>query len=256
MEYTRTTSKEEYYLNIAETVLERSTCLRRMYGAIIVKNDEIIATGYNGAPRGEMNCCDCGICRREALNIPKGERYELCVSVHAEANAIISAARKDMIGATMYIVGKERDGRYANPNPCMMCRRLIINAGIEKVIGRNPETGKAEELDLSYKEVKPEDIKPAGDPRMARIEAVYEEKMKRAADSHPSKRMHEEIHLLSQLMRLKNEKTIHFRQVENTFPVLFETKTLWDTLRELGIFVSGGRTADKHYDYIFCLASE
>ena len=128
--------KDKYYLDIAESVTKRSTCLRRQYGAIIVKNDEVISTGYNGAPRGEMNCCDCGFCQRDALGIPKGERYELCVSVHAEANAIISAARRDMIGATIYIVGIEaKDGSYANPAPCLMCRRLIKNAGIAKCIG-------------------------------------------------------------------------------------------------------------------------
>ena len=83
-------SKENYYLDIAETVLERATCLRRIYGAIIVKNDEIISTGYNGAPRGRANCVDMGYCSREAMKVPRGERYELCRSVHAEANAIIS----------------------------------------------------------------------------------------------------------------------------------------------------------------------
>ena len=82
--------KENYYLDIAETVLERSTCLRRCYGAIIVKNDEIVSTGYNGAPRGRRNCGDLGYCTREAMNIPSGQRYELCRSVHAEMNAIIS----------------------------------------------------------------------------------------------------------------------------------------------------------------------
>lgn len=128
--------KDKYYLDIAESVTKRSTCLRRQYGAIIVKNDEVISTGYNGAPRGEMNCCNCGFCQRDALGIPKGERYELCVSVHAEANAIISAARRDMIGATIYIVGIDaKDGSYANPAPCLMCRRLIKNAGIVRCVG-------------------------------------------------------------------------------------------------------------------------
>ena len=132
-------SKENYYLDIAETVLRRATCLRRVYGAIIVKNDEIISTGYNGAPRGRQNCVDMGFCTREAMKIPSGERYELCRSVHAEANAIISAARSDMLGATLYLVGKEyQSGEYvANANPCAMCKRLIINAGIEKVIVRD-----------------------------------------------------------------------------------------------------------------------
>ena len=99
-------SKENYYLNIAQTVLERATCLRRVYGAIIVKNDEIISTGYNGSPRGRKNCVDMGFCTREAMQVPRGERYELCRSVHAEANAIISASRRDMVGGTLYLVGR------------------------------------------------------------------------------------------------------------------------------------------------------
>lgn len=131
--------KINYYLDIAETVLERGTCLRRNYGAIIVKNDEIISTGYVGAPRGRANCSDLGYCTREKLNIPRGERYELCRSVHAEANAIISAARSDTIGSTLYLVGKDkRTGELvADANPCAMCKRMIINAGISTVIVRN-----------------------------------------------------------------------------------------------------------------------
>ncbi|MBQ3548924.1 MAG: cytidine deaminase [Oscillospiraceae bacterium] len=135
-------SKENYYLNIAETVLDRATCLRRVYGAIIVKNDEIISTGYNGAPRGRQNCVDMGFCTREAMKIPSGERYELCRSVHAEANAIISAARRDTVGSTLYLVGRDaRTGQLLpNATSCSMCRRLVINAGIEKVVIRNTET--------------------------------------------------------------------------------------------------------------------
>jgi dCMP deaminase len=140
-------SKDMYYLGIAETVLERSTCLRRRYGAVIVNNDEIVSTGYNGAPRGEANCIDTGICERERLNVPKGERYELCVAVHAEQNAIISASRREMQGATIYIVGKEvSDGKYANPAPCMICRRLIKNAGITRVVGL--VNGEAQEISI------------------------------------------------------------------------------------------------------------
>ena len=131
-------SKEHYYLDIAQTVTERSTCLRRCYGAIIVKNDEIISTGYNGAPRGRLNCVDLGCCTREAMNVPHGERYELCRSVHAEANAIISAARRDMVGGTLYLAGK--DGATGeilyDPASCAMCRRMIINAGLAKVVTR------------------------------------------------------------------------------------------------------------------------
>lgn len=131
--------KTNYYLDIAQTVLERGTCLRRNFGAIIVKNDQIISTGYTGAPRGRKNCCDTGYCTREKLNIPRGERYELCRSVHAEANAIIAAARNDMIGATLYLVGKDaRTGELIpNSSSCAMCKRLIINAGISTVIVRN-----------------------------------------------------------------------------------------------------------------------
>lgn len=134
--------KENYYLDIAETVLERSTCLRRCYGAIVVKNDEIVSTGYNGAPRGRKNCMDLGYCTREAMNVPSGERYELCRSVHAEMNAIISAARRDTLGATLYLAGREaKSGELLHDaTSCSMCRRLIINAGIAKVVIRDTPT--------------------------------------------------------------------------------------------------------------------
>ena len=131
-------SKRNYYLDIAQTVLERATCLRRVYGAIIVKNDEIISTGYNGAPRGRKNCVDMGFCTREALKVPRGERYELCRSVHAEANAIISASRRDMVGGTLYLVGRNaQTGEIlSDATSCPMCRRHIINAGLERVVIR------------------------------------------------------------------------------------------------------------------------
>lgn len=131
--------KENYYLDIAGTVLERGTCLRRNFGAIIVKNDVIISTGYTGAPRGRKNCSDLGHCVREKLNIPRGERYELCRSVHAEANAIIAASREEMLGATLYLVGRDaRTGELvSDASSCAMCKRLIINAGIARVVIRN-----------------------------------------------------------------------------------------------------------------------
>ncbi len=133
--------KKNYYLDIAEAVSKRGTCLRRNFGAIIVANDEIIATGYTGSPRGRENCLDRGTCVRETLGIPRGTMYERCRSVHAEANAIISASRKDMIGATLYLVGKEkREGGYVTEaNSCAMCKRFIINAGIETVVIRDTE---------------------------------------------------------------------------------------------------------------------
>ena len=131
-------SKENYYLDIAQTVAERSTCLRRCYGAIIVKDDTIVSTGYNGAPRGRKNCSELGYCMREKLQIPRGERYEMCRSLHSEANAIIAAARERMLGATLYMccidpVSHEVVGGTCS---CAMCKRMIINAGIETVVVR------------------------------------------------------------------------------------------------------------------------
>ena len=141
--------KNNYYLDLAESALERSTCLRRKWGAVIVKDDEIVSTGYNGAPRGRKNCTDVGTCIREELNIPRGERYELCRSVHAEQNAIISAARKDMLGATLYEVGVDaKTGKYVeNAMPCAMCKRFIINSGITKMVFRDTKT-KYREIDV------------------------------------------------------------------------------------------------------------
>ena len=135
-------SKHNYYLDIAQTVAERSTCLRKMYGAIIVKNDSIISTGYNGAPRGRKNCSDLGVCMRDKLNIPRGERYELCRSVHGEANAIIAAPRDQMLGATLYMVcvTPETGELVGGTSSCMMCKRMVINAGISQVIIRDTPT--------------------------------------------------------------------------------------------------------------------
>lgn len=123
---------EEYYLGIAAAVSRRSTCMRRQYGAVIVKNDEIIATGYNGSPRGEANCCDGGTCKRLGHEHNDGD-YGDCESVHAEMNAMTSAARKDMIGSTMYLYGEE-NGKIIDAEPCPICSRMIKNAGIFKVI--------------------------------------------------------------------------------------------------------------------------
>lgn len=132
--------KINYYLDIAESVSERSTCLRRRFGCVIVNNDEIVSTGYNGAPRGRKNCTELGECYREKLSVPRGERYELCRSVHAEQNAIISASRKETIGADLYMVGINAKTGEVEPNSssCMMCKRVVINAGINRVIVREP----------------------------------------------------------------------------------------------------------------------
>ena len=132
--------KTNYYLDMADVARERITCLRRTYGAVIVKNDTIVSTGYSGAPRGRANCIDLGFCMRNKLGIPRGERYEFCRSVHAEANAIIAASREQMLGATLYLVGREADGTLMHDaNSCTMCKRMIINAGIDKVIVRRTE---------------------------------------------------------------------------------------------------------------------
>ena len=133
--------KANYYLDIADAVSERSTCLRKRYGAVIVNNDQIISTGYVGAPRGRQNCSDLGFCIRNELNVPRGERYELCRSVHAEMNAIINASREQVIGATLYLCGREMDtGEYVkNTSCCSMCKRVVINAGIERVVIRDDD---------------------------------------------------------------------------------------------------------------------
>ncbi|MCL1823914.1 MAG: dCMP deaminase family protein [Oscillospiraceae bacterium] len=130
--------KCNYYLDIAQTVALRGTCLRRNFGAIIVNHDEIVSTGFNGAPRGRENCCDRESCVRIEQNIPAGTRYEICRAVHAEANCIISAARKDMLGGTLYLsCTKPENGEVLGEvEPCSMCKRLIINSGIETVIVR------------------------------------------------------------------------------------------------------------------------
>ena len=134
-------SKENYYLDIAQTVAERATCLRRKFGAIIVKNDVIVSTGYNGAPRGRKNCTDLEFCYRDKLNIPRGERYELCRSVHAEQNAIIAAPCDQMLGSTLYMACVSPAGELMpGTTSCMMCKRVILNAGIERVIVRDTAT--------------------------------------------------------------------------------------------------------------------
>lgn len=145
-------SKVNYYLDIAQTVSERSTCLRRRYGAIIVKNDTIVSTGYNGAPRGRMNCSELGWCYRERLQIPRGERYELCRSVHSEANAIIAAPRENMLGASLYLccTDPESGEVIGGVDSCLMCKRMIINAGIERVYIREDNDGNYREIETAF----------------------------------------------------------------------------------------------------------
>ncbi len=125
---------DDYFIEIAKVVSSRATCMRRRYGAVIVKDRVIISTGYNGAPRGEENCIDRGVCERQAQNIPPGERYELCVAVHAEQNAIVNAPPDRMKDGTIYIAGFEDDNSPAGGHPCLLCRRMIKNAQITEVI--------------------------------------------------------------------------------------------------------------------------
>lgn len=132
-------TKHNYYLNIAKEVSSRSTCLRKKYGSVIVKNDIIISTGYNGAPRQTANCIDLNYCRREQMNIPRGQCYELCRSVHSEMNAIINADRESMIDSTLYLYGTDFNGNIVeNLDSCQMCKKIIINSGISKVVFARP----------------------------------------------------------------------------------------------------------------------
>ena len=133
--------KQHYYLDMAQVALERSTCLRRHFGAVIVKNDVIISTGYNGAPRGRANCIDLNYCIRQQRNIPRGTQYELCRAIHAEANAIIAASREEMIGSTLYLVGRDAQTGdiMKDADSCPMCKRQIINAGISQVVIRRDQ---------------------------------------------------------------------------------------------------------------------
>ncbi|MBA4373799.1 MAG: cytidine deaminase [Thermodesulfovibrio sp.] len=132
---------DAYFINIAKAVSERATCLRRRYGAVITKNHVIVSTGYNGAPAGMKDCLDAAKCTRKELQIPHGERYELCHSVHAEANAIIRASADELSGATIYISGADAGSGECLSEPCMMCKRMILNAGIAKVVHSDGEGG-------------------------------------------------------------------------------------------------------------------
>lgn len=150
-------NKITYYLNIACAVAHRSTCRRRKFGAVIVKNDEVIATGYNGAPRARQHCSEMESCIRDSLNIPKGQRYELCRSVHAEANAIISASRAEMTNGSLFLVciDAKTDRIDSDVEPCSMCKRFILNAGISKVYVRTEECSKQQSC--GFKEISTED---------------------------------------------------------------------------------------------------
>ena len=146
-------TKQEYYLDIALAVSKRSTCLKRHYGAVIVNHDEIIATGYNGSPRGDINCCDVGVCMR--VNAKRYSGYEQCKSIHAEQNAIISASRQEMLGATLYLsceyqneLGEWVEDISDEVKPCPFCNRMIDNSGILNVVTRGLKSSQIEQLIL------------------------------------------------------------------------------------------------------------
>ena len=136
-------TKSQYYIDIARSVAMRSTCIRRRVGAVIVKNDQIISTGYNGAPRRATNCIDIGYCLRKERNVPSGQNYELCRAVHAEMNAIIHASRLDMVGSDLYLAGIEVESGepVSELTPCLLCKRVIINAGIARIIIPSKDEG-------------------------------------------------------------------------------------------------------------------
>lgn len=146
-------SVDDIFLEVAETISKRSTCLRRRFGAVIVRDKIILSTGYNGSPRGEEHCSEIGNCLRRELEIPKGERYEVCRAVHAECNAVINAARQGIAidKGTMYLYGYdiEDDAEIAVPSPCQLCAPIIRNAGLKRVVGRNPQTVELLEWDFS-----------------------------------------------------------------------------------------------------------
>ncbi len=132
---------DEYFIGIARAVSTRATCLRRKYGAVITKDNIIVSTGYNGAPAGMKDCLEVGKCTRKELQIPHGERYELCHSVHAEANAIIRASVDELRGSTIYISGVDEKGSECNSEPCMMCKRMMLNSRIAKVVFSDGNNG-------------------------------------------------------------------------------------------------------------------
>ncbi len=140
---------DEYFTGIALAVSRRSTCIRRAYGSVIERNRVIISTGYNGSARGEPNCIDVGKCKREELNIPKGERYELCAAVHSEQNAVINCDPDKMKGSTIYIAGLNSDGSFASGEPCLLCRRMISNAMIRRIVYMDKEGAIRETILLS-----------------------------------------------------------------------------------------------------------
>lgn len=155
---------DDYFIEIAKVVSSRSTCLRRRYGAVIVKDSVIVSTGYNGAPRGSVNCVDLGTCKRRELNIPAGERYELCEAVHAEQNAIINGTPERMKDAVIYIAGFEEDNSFADGKPCLLCRRMIQNAMIQQVVYLKKD-GTIEKIDdvLDFiKTAAPQQVNAAG----------------------------------------------------------------------------------------------
>lgn len=136
-------SKINTYLNVAETFAYRSTCIKRKYGAVIVKDDVVISTGYNGSPRGFENCCDTGKCQRLAMDLHQGQGYDICRAIHAEQNALLNCSREQTMGADLYLAGvNPADNSVHQAKPCPLCARMIIQAGIRNVIMR---TGEGEE---------------------------------------------------------------------------------------------------------------
>ena len=144
-------SFDEVFMEVAEAISKRSTCLRRRFGAVLVKNKRILATGYNGSPRGDKHCEELG-CLRKELSIPKGERYEVCRAVHAEPNVFLNASRQGTYGiedSTLFLYGYDKEAeREIQAIPCRLCSPIVRNSGVIRVVNRNPDTGKLTEWDF------------------------------------------------------------------------------------------------------------
>ena len=242
-------------LEIALLFAKQSTCIHRKVGAVIAKDGMIIGTGYKDVPEGEKNCLEHKDCPFDQDCCDTSQ----CRAVHAAADAIISASKSRMEGATIYLAAIGEDGALADPQPCLECRRLIKRAGIKTAIGMDPVTGQPETLDLSTHN------RPARSPveldklKKMRVEAIkkaWRQRMQETAQMTISKRQAETLHLFSQLLRLEQEPFIKFHQLERTFPILFESMDIWKILREYHVGCSGGRGNGKHYEYVFFISGE
>lgn len=248
------TLEDQNFLKAAQVPAAYSTCIHRRVGAVIVKNGIFVSSGYKAVPKGETGCRECNSCACEQASWDLTQ----CRAIHAAASAILSACKNELEGATIYLAAMDQDGKPLDPQPCLSCRRLLKQVGIQRAIGLDPATGSPKLLDLSTCDdnPKPLTLSEIKRKRMDAIRKAWSRKMQDMAQISISKRQMEVIHLFSQLLRLEYEQTIRFHQIERTFPILFESLDLWNILREYDVGCSGGRGADRHYDYVLYLSSE